>query len=185
MNHPDEYKANPEQFRGSTTRNNVVTFAKFVLKQYREDEHGVNDHFSLLRIHGGIHYADDLVRGWNVWNLEDKATWDWIYRRQIGGNHSLLQNWFDVREEKHLDPLKPDEKVKTAVHGSGTESKMLQHYDSDEVLYHALKYVWRDYHTFNIKLPKWICGVVRDRVKAFLRVYFVHKRYLLPECILE
>ena len=61
LRHEDEYEANPDRFRNGNASNTVGGFAEQLLKESKENERGVDDHFSLMRIYGGMHYSDELI----------------------------------------------------------------------------------------------------------------------------
>merc|ERR1712154_168645 len=82
--HPDEFRADPERFRRGNGSNTVGAFAEHTLRESLRNERGVDDHFALMRLYGGMHYADQLIDGWTVRSIKDKSAWDWIYQRQVG-----------------------------------------------------------------------------------------------------
>ena len=66
MKHKKEYDENPDKYRKGNQSNTVGAFAHYLWEKSQSDPRSVNDHFSGLHIHGGMHHGDELIAGWNV-----------------------------------------------------------------------------------------------------------------------
>ena len=149
-----------------------------------ETQKGINSHWRNYRFNTDLEFFHSLF---DVYTIDNKWIFYWIGRKLlmetnltwISESNAIMDKW----NELYLKEFE----IK---HAKSTNSvdKITKYFDSSDIIYLAMKWTYKDYLIFNIKVPNWICiykydtGAF-DKLRDFLNHKFINKNYLLTTCL--